>query len=61
MSHDGGGGADNRDASVSRLVQVGFLAAVIMLWYLAANRWGVNRLLLPDPVAVADNLHRLSC
>ena len=50
-----GGGPDNRDAAVSRLIQVGFLAALIILWYLAANRWGVNRLLLPDPVAVADN------
>ncbi len=50
-----GGGPYNRDAVVSRLIQVGFLAALILLWYLAANRWGVNRLLLPDPVAVADN------
>jgi ABC-type nitrate/sulfonate/bicarbonate transport system permease component len=36
----------------SRLVQIGFLAGVLALWYLATNRWGVNRLLLPDPVAV---------
>jgi ABC-type nitrate/sulfonate/bicarbonate transport system permease component len=36
----------------SRMVQIGFLAGVLALWYLATNRWGVNRLLLPDPVAV---------
>lgn len=36
----------------SRAVQVGFLLALLGLWYLATNFWGVNRLLLPDPVAV---------
>jgi len=36
----------------SRLVQLGFLAAVLALWYLATNRWGVNRLLLPNPLSV---------
>jgi ABC-type nitrate/sulfonate/bicarbonate transport system permease component len=46
----------NRDALVSRLVQAGFLAGLIAIWYLAATRWGVNRLLLPNPVAVYDNL-----
>jgi ABC-type nitrate/sulfonate/bicarbonate transport system permease component len=46
----------NRDALMSRLVQVGFLAGLILFWYLAATRWGVNRLLLPNPVAVWDNL-----
>jgi ABC-type nitrate/sulfonate/bicarbonate transport system permease component len=40
----------------SRLVQVGFLAALLVLWYLATNRWGVNRLLLPNPVAVWQQL-----
>jgi ABC-type nitrate/sulfonate/bicarbonate transport system permease component len=45
-----------RDAVATRLVQVGFLAGVVLLWYLAATRWGVNRLLLPNPVAVFDNL-----
>jgi ABC-type nitrate/sulfonate/bicarbonate transport system permease component len=49
-------GPRRRDALASRLVQLGFLAAVIALWYLAATRWGVNRLLLPNPVAVFDNL-----
>ena len=40
----------------SRLVQVGFLAGLLALWYLATNRWGVNRLLLPNPVAVWQQL-----
>jgi ABC-type nitrate/sulfonate/bicarbonate transport system permease component len=40
----------------SRLVQVGFLIAVLVLWYLATTRWGVNRLLLPNPVAVWQQL-----
>jgi ABC-type nitrate/sulfonate/bicarbonate transport system permease component len=40
----------------SRLVQVGFLAAMLALWYLATTRWGVNRLLLPNPVAVWQQL-----
>jgi ABC-type nitrate/sulfonate/bicarbonate transport system permease component len=45
--HQGG-----RQALASHAVQVGFLLALIVLWFLATNRWGVNRLLLPDPVAV---------
>jgi ABC-type nitrate/sulfonate/bicarbonate transport system permease component len=46
----------DRSALVSRLVQVGFLVGLIVVWYLAATRWGVNRLLLPNPIAVYDNL-----
>ena len=46
----------NRGALVSRLVQAGFLVGLIAIWYLAATRWGVNRLLLPNPIAVYDNL-----
>ena len=43
-----------RDQSrmISRLVQVGFLVALLVLWYLATTRWGVNRLLLPNPIVV---------
>jgi ABC-type nitrate/sulfonate/bicarbonate transport system permease component len=37
-------------------VQAGFLIAVLALWYLATNRWGVNRLLLPNPVSVWQQL-----
>ncbi len=40
----------------SRLVQIGFLAGLLALWYLATNHWGVNRLLLPNPVAVWQQL-----
>jgi ABC-type nitrate/sulfonate/bicarbonate transport system permease component len=40
----------------SRLVQAGFLIAALALWYLATNRWGVNRLLLPNPVSVWQQL-----
>jgi ABC-type nitrate/sulfonate/bicarbonate transport system permease component len=36
----------------SRAVQAAFLLVLLVLWYLATNRWGVNRLLLPNPVAV---------
>lgn len=36
----------------SRAVQIGFLLGVLLLWYLATNFWGVNHLLLPDPVSV---------
>src|SRR6185437_1841803 len=32
--------------------QVGFVAGVLVLWYLATERWGVSRLLRPHPVAV---------
>ena len=45
-----------RDAWLSRLVQVAFLAGLFLLWYLATTRWGVNRLLLPNPVAVFHDL-----
>jgi ABC-type nitrate/sulfonate/bicarbonate transport system permease component len=40
----------------SRLVQAGFLIALLVLWYLATNRWGINRLLLPNPIAVWQQL-----
>jgi ABC-type nitrate/sulfonate/bicarbonate transport system permease component len=47
---------ENAQSLGSRLVQVGFLAGLLALWYLATNRWGVNRLLLPNPVAVWQQL-----
>jgi len=40
----------------SRLVQLCFVISLLVLWWLASARWGVNRLLLPDPFAVYDNL-----
>jgi ABC-type nitrate/sulfonate/bicarbonate transport system permease component len=39
----------------SRAVQVMFLIALIVLWYLATTRWHVSPLLLPNPVLVWDN------
>ena len=36
----------------SRTVQIGFLLGLLVLWYLATNFWGVNHLLLPNPVDV---------
>lgn len=41
---------------LSRLVQVGFLLALVTLWYLATAKWGVSHLLLPNPVKVYDEL-----
>src|SRR4029077_18646386 len=44
---------NERAASLgSRAVQIGFLLGILALWYLATNRWGINRLLLPNPIAV---------
>jgi ABC-type nitrate/sulfonate/bicarbonate transport system permease component len=40
----------------SRAVQIGFLLALFILWYLATNKWGVNKLLLPNPIAVWHQL-----
>ena len=36
----------------SRLVQLGFVAVILTLWFLATTEWGVNQLLLPNPVSV---------
>jgi ABC-type nitrate/sulfonate/bicarbonate transport system permease component len=49
-------GKRDRDAVASRVVQAAFLVAVVGLWYLATTRWGVNRLLLPNPLAVFADL-----
>jgi ABC-type nitrate/sulfonate/bicarbonate transport system permease component len=40
----------------SRAVQIGFLLALLVLWYLATNKWDVNKLLLPNPTAVWHQL-----
>ena len=40
----------------SRLVQIAFLAALLLLWFLATNVWGVSRILLPKPANVWDQL-----
>ncbi len=40
----------------SRLVQAAFLAIVLLLWFLATTKWGVSRILLPNPVNVWHQL-----
>jgi ABC-type nitrate/sulfonate/bicarbonate transport system permease component len=47
---------DTAQRLASRAVQVGFLLALFVLWYLATNKWGVNKLLLPNPIAVWHQL-----
>jgi ABC-type nitrate/sulfonate/bicarbonate transport system permease component len=46
------GGNERRQRLGSRAVQATFLIALIVLWYLAATRWRVSPLLLPNPVPV---------
>ncbi len=41
-----------------RLVQAAFLVALIALWYLGTNHWGINPLLLPKPQNVAVRVRR---
>jgi ABC-type nitrate/sulfonate/bicarbonate transport system permease component len=48
--------SSRRDRIVSRLVQLGFVVALLALWYLATARWGVSHLLLPNPVKVYEEL-----
>jgi ABC-type nitrate/sulfonate/bicarbonate transport system permease component len=44
---------DQREARLaSRAVQVAFLIALLVLWYLATTRWRVSPLLLPNPFVV---------
>jgi len=39
-----------------RVVQVAVPVALVVLWYLATTRWGVSRILLPNPVEVVRAL-----
>lgn len=39
-----------------RVVQVAVPVALVALWYLATTRWGVSRILLPNPVEVVQAL-----
>jgi ABC-type nitrate/sulfonate/bicarbonate transport system permease component len=48
--------SDSSQRLASRAVQIAFLLGVFVLWYCATNFWGVNHLLLPNPVAVFDQL-----
>jgi ABC-type nitrate/sulfonate/bicarbonate transport system permease component len=47
---------DRTQQLASRMVQIGFLLALLALWYAATNFWGVNHLLLPNPAAVFHQL-----
>jgi len=47
---------NRREKLISRAVQIGFLAAVIALWYLGTAHWGISRILLPNPVNVWHEL-----
>ena len=44
------------EALGAHAVQIGFIVSLVVLWYLATTRWGVSRILLPNPVAVWDAL-----
>jgi ABC-type nitrate/sulfonate/bicarbonate transport system permease component len=48
--------SDGRESSETRLssglVQVAFLSALLLVWFLAATAWGVSRILLPSPINV---------
>jgi ABC-type nitrate/sulfonate/bicarbonate transport system permease component len=46
------GKRDRRDKLVSRAVQVTFLVTLVLLWYFGTTRWGINPLLLPNPLKV---------
>ena len=41
---------------MSRVAQAGFVLALLVLWYLATELWGVSGLLLPKPGAVLREL-----
>jgi len=45
---NGEGRKDEKRAG-SRAVQLGFVATLLALWYLATTRWGVSSILLPNP------------
>ena len=47
---------ERRDKWLRRVVQIGFLLGIVLLWYLATMYWGVSHLLLPNPVKVWDEL-----
>lgn len=47
-----GGGKSARGGLWSRMVQLAFVGALLLLWFLATTEWRVSHLLLPNPVSV---------
>jgi len=47
---------DRRDRRLSRGVQIGFLLGLIALWYFGTAVWGINQILLPNPINVWHEL-----
>jgi ABC-type nitrate/sulfonate/bicarbonate transport system permease component len=43
---------ERRSKLASRAVQVAFVGAVLLLWYLGTTYWGISPILLPNPVKV---------
>jgi ABC-type nitrate/sulfonate/bicarbonate transport system permease component len=52
-------GRNRAEAAASHAMQVGFIVGLVVLWYLATTRWGVSRILLPNPVAVWEALGKV--
>ena len=48
--------SDRTARLASRVVQIGFVAALLLLWYIATAKWGISHLLLPNPVNVWHEL-----
>jgi ABC-type nitrate/sulfonate/bicarbonate transport system permease component len=47
---------DRRDKIASLSVQIGFVVALVGLWYFGTAYWGISRILLPNPVNVWTEL-----
>ena len=52
----GGRGGRDRGGLWSRAVQAAFIVVLFGIWYLATNVWHVSPILLPNPLAVRDEL-----
>jgi ABC-type nitrate/sulfonate/bicarbonate transport system permease component len=47
---------ERRDKIASLAVQIGFVVALLGLWYFGTAYWGISRILLPNPVNVWHEL-----
>jgi len=50
------GRATTQQRLLSRLMQIAFIAVLLLLWSLATTVWGVSRILLPNPLNVWHQL-----